>query len=183
MSHSHSLSSLRSRKGAARLFFGSVLVAAAAAVALPVVAQGHHGEGPMHTMEHGRMGPDGMGASPRHMERMLDSVSATDAQRTQIKQIVEAARADMKAQHEAGRALHDKTRALLAAPTIDTNALEQVRQQMLTHHEQVSRKALQVQIDVAQVLTPEQRAKLSEMMAKRMNRMQHMREGGKAPKA
>jgi periplasmic protein CpxP/Spy len=181
MTHSPSFPALRTSKGAVRLFIGGFVVAAAAAAALPALAQGHHGGGPMASMDHGRMGHGGaMGASPRHIERMLDSVNATEAQRGQIKKIVETARADMKTQHEAGRGLHDKSRALLAAPTIDTNALEQVRQQMLTHHEQVSRKALQVQIEVAQVLTPEQRAKLSELMAKRM---QHMHRGGMAPKA
>ena len=181
MTRSPTFSALRTNKGAIRLFIGGFVVAAAAAAALPVLAQGHHGGGNMASMDHGRMGHGGgMGASPRHIERMLDSINATEAQRSQIKKIVETARADMKTQREAGRSLHDKSRALLAAPTIDTNALEQVRQQMLTHHEQVSRKALQVQIEVAQVLTPEQRAKLSEQMAKRM---QHMQRGGMGPKA
>ena len=47
------------------------------------------------------------GGSPEHMgrmiDRMLDGLNATDAQRTQIKQIAAAAAADLKAQAQPGR--------------------------------------------------------------------------------
>jgi Spy/CpxP family protein refolding chaperone len=170
---------------AMRLFFGSALIAVASAVALPSFAQ----PGP------GGMGPAGMGpgpggpfgGSPRHIDRMLDSVNATDAQRTQIKAILAAAATDMKAQHQAGRALHEKARAIFVAPTIDANAAEQIRLQMLAQHDQMSRKTLQVMLDIAQVLTPDQRAKLGDLMAKRGERMrEHMRQrpqDGTAPKS
>jgi Spy/CpxP family protein refolding chaperone len=155
-----------------RLFLGSALLAIGAATAQPVLAQ-PAGPGPAMMGPGGPMG----GHHPRHIERMLDSVNATEAQRTQIRQILANAGTGMKAQHDAARALHDRMRAILSAPTIDTNAAEQVRLQMQAQHDQASRQRLQVMIDVAQVLTPEQRAKAAELMARRGDRMrEHMRD-------
>ena len=171
MSESLSLAPMRPGRAATRLFVGSLLLAVSAAAVLPAVAQGHHGPG----AHHAAMGAGPMDGSPRHMERLLASVNATDAQKAQIKQITEAARADMKTQHDAGRALRDKLRVVMSAPTIDTNAAEQLRLQMVAQHDQLSKRRMQVMLDVAQVLTPEQRAKLGEQMAKRGERMRdHM---------
>jgi periplasmic protein CpxP/Spy len=187
MSSSRSLSALFPARTGMRLFAGSLLLAASAATMLPAFAQGHHGgHGPGHAMmSPGGAGP--MGGSPRHMERMLDRVAATDAQKAQIKQITEASRADMLKQREAGRALHDKLRLALTAATIDTNAVEQLRLQMLAQHDQTSRRGLQTMVDIAQVLTPEQRAKAGELMAqaatKRQERMQRYQRDGAAPKS
>jgi periplasmic protein CpxP/Spy len=191
MSLSTSLAGARPGRSAMRLFIGSLLLATSAAAVLPAFAQGrgHHG-GPEAGAMGGPGGPGGpgghggpFGGSPRHMERMLDSVGATDAQKAQIKQIFEASRAEMRKQHEAGRALHDKTRQVLTAPTIDTNAAEQLRLQMMAQHDQASRRMMQTMIDVAQVLTPEQRAKVGEQMAKRQSQMQErMQRDGAPPK-
>lgn len=179
MSESFTLASSRPGLAAKRLFFGSLLLAVSAAAVMPAFAQGHHGPGAHHAAMGG-----GPGGSPRHMERLLSSVNATDAQKAQIKQINDAARADLKAQHEAGRALRDKLRAVMSAPTIDTNAAEQLRLQMVAQHDQVSKRRLQMMLDVAQVLTPEQRAKLAEQMAKRGERMRdHMQRDGGAPRS
>lgn len=189
MSLSTSFAGVRPGRSAMRLFIGSLLLATSAAAVLPAFAQGHGQHG---GREAGAMGGPGghggpFGGSPRHMERMLDSVGATDAQKAQIKQILDASRADMRKQHEAARALHDKTRQVLTAPTIDTNAAEQLRQQMLAQHDQASRRGLQTMIDVAQVLTPEQRAKVGEQMAQRQSRMQErmqrMQRDGMPPKS
>lgn len=157
-----------------RLFVGSLLLAVASAMAWPALADGPGGRhgGPGHASM-GGPGPGGpFGGSPRHMERLLDEVGATDAQKAQIKQIVDASRAEMTKQHEAGRALRTKMRQVLTAPTIDTNAAEQLRLQMIAQHEQASRRGLQTMVDMAQVLTPEQRAKVGERMARREVRMQ-----------
>lgn len=133
-----------------------VVALAGAAVVVPLVAMAVPG------------GPDMMGCrhgapfAGRMLDRMLDDVSATEAQRTQIKQIAEIAQADLKAQAEAGRALRDKGLALMAAPTLDAVAAESLRQQMMAQHDQASRRMLQVMLDIGRVLTPEQRAKLAE---------------------
>lgn len=122
----------------------------------------------------GNGGPDG-GAMGMMMggraERMLESMDASDAQRAQIKQIMQAARSDLKAQHQAGRKLHEQGLTLFAAPNIDAAAIEALRQQMQTQHEAASKRMSLAMVDAARVLTPEQRAKFAEQMKKRQSRM------------
>lgn len=165
-----------------RLLAASVFVVAAAGAAFSAHAQGHYGAG--------RGGPDGpgmmmFGGPPeqvgRSVDRMLDGLNATDAQRTQIKQIATAAAADLKTQRDAARGLHEKGLQIFTAPTVDSGAAEALRQQMSAQHEQASKRMLQAMLDVAKVLTPEQRARIGERMKERqavmkdrMQRMQRM---------
>lgn len=110
----------------------------------------------------------------RGVDRMLDGLQATDAQRAQVKQIAVAAAKDLQVQREAGRGLFEKNRQLFTAPVVDANAAEQLRQQMLVQHDQTSRRTLQAMLDISRVLTPEQRATLAQ-------RMKHHRRHGGAP--
>ena len=134
----------------------------------------HHGMGGMH----GGMGGGSMmfGGSPERMGRMidhmLDGLNASDAQRSQIKQIAAAAATDLKAQAASGKALRQRAMQAFAAPNVDAAAVEQVRQQMLQQHDQMSRRMTQAMLDVARVLTPEQRARLGERMRDRQARME-----------
>jgi periplasmic protein CpxP/Spy len=169
------------------------LLALAASVAVPAWGQGFAGGpgmgGPGMGGQH--WGGPGMGGhgmmmgNPEHIgrmaDRMLDGLNATEAQRTQIKQIAQAAAADMKTQHEAGRALREKGLGILTAPTVDAAAAEALRQQMLAQHDQASKRMLQAMLDIGKVLTPEQRAKVGERMKQRgemmRDRMQRMQRG------
>lgn len=155
---------------AMRLLALSVLVVAMAGSAFTAHAQGHPGVG----------GPGGhgmmmFGGSPervgRAVDHMLDGLNASAAQRSQIKQIAIAAATDLKAQREAGRELHEKGMQIFAAPSVDAGAAEALRQQMLAQHDQASKRMLQAMLDVAKVLTPEQRAKLGEQMKERQSVM------------
>jgi protein CpxP len=176
---------------ATRLMTVSVLVVAIAGAAFSVHAQGQPGAG----------GPDGhgghammmFGGSPEHVGRavdhMLDGLNASAAQRSQIKQIAIAAATDMKAQRDAGRELHEKGMQIFAAPSVDAGAAEALRQQMLAQHDQASKRMLQAMLDVAKVLTPEQRAKFGErikarqaVMKDRMQRMPHERSHEHGPR-
>ena len=161
----------------------SVLFVAAAAVAVSAEAQ----ERP-HGMRGGEGGHGMMmfGGSPERMGRridhMLDGLNATDAQRTQVKQIATAAATDLQAQRETGKGLRERSLQIFAAPNIDAAAAESVRAQMQAQHDQASRRTLQAMLDIGKVLTPEQRAKIGErlkqrgaMMNERMERMQHER--------
>ena len=127
---------------------------------------------------HRGMGGDGMmmGGSPermgRMMDHMLDGLGATDAQRTQIKQIAQSAATDLKAQHDAGRGLHERALQLFTAPNVDAGAVESLRQQMLAQHDQASKRMTQAMLDISRVLTPEQRAKIGERMRDRQARME-----------
>ena len=61
---------------------------------------------------------------------------------------------------------------IFTAPTVDANAAEQLRQQTLAQHDQMSKRVTQAMLDVARVLTPEQRAKIGERMRDRQARME-----------
>lgn len=135
---------------------------------------GHHG---WHRGGHGHGGPGMMfRGSPEQISRrvdfMLDGLHATDAQRSQIKQIAVQAAADLKAQAGAGRALRQRGVQIFTAPTVDAAAAEQLRQQMLQQHDQASKRAMQAMLDIARVLTPEQRGIIGERIRDRQARMQ-----------
>ncbi|MGA0611995.1 Spy/CpxP family protein refolding chaperone [Caldimonas sp. KR1-144] len=114
-----------------------------------------------------------------HMvDRWLSGASnVTQAQRDEVRKIAEAARSDLRAQHETGRALHEQMRDLLAQPSIDADAIEALRQKMLAQHDQASRRMTQAMVDAARVLTPEQRAQAAAKAKARRDMMErHMRE-------
>jgi periplasmic protein CpxP/Spy len=153
------------------LLLGTLVVATAATMSQTAWAQPHgmHG-GP--GMGGGMMGMMGHG---RGMERVLDSVNATAEQRSQIKALVDAARADMRAQHDSGRQLREQGAALFAQPTFDARAAEALRQQMLARHDAASKRTMQLMLDVSRVLTPEQRKTLADKMAQRRAMMERHR--------
>jgi protein CpxP len=164
---------------------GLLAVALATTAAVGWAHGGRHGD-------HG--GPMGggpgmfMGAQPERIDRMVDrmlkGVDATEAQRTQIRQIAQAAARDVRSQAESGRALHEKARALFTAPTVDEAAVESLRQQMAAHHDAVSKRMSQAMVEAAKVLTPEQRKKLAERFDKRRGHMRdHMRGGARGERA
>ena len=160
---------------ALRWLVAGVLLAVSATVAVSAWAQ-HAPGGPGH---HGMGGAGMFMGSPEHMGRMvdhmLDGLKASDAQRSQIKQIAQAAAADLKSERDAGRALREKSLQIFTAPTVDAAAAESVRQQMLAQHDAASRRMLQAMLDISRVLTPEQRAKMGERMQQRHQAMQeHM---------
>ena len=156
-----------------RLPLATLVVAVAAGVSQTVMANPHGGRGGPDG--HPGAGGHGMMGGPHQIERMLDSVNATPEQRTQIKQIMQTAHADTKAQHEAGRKLREQSQALFAQPNIDARAAETLRQQMLAQHDQASKRKLQLMLDVSRVLTPEQRKTLAERMGQRRAMMERHR--------
>lgn len=158
-----------SRSAAARLTATALLVAVLGSAALSAWAMpGGHGGG-MH-------GGHGMGMmAGRGLDRMLDSVNATAEQRSQIKAIAESAKADLQGQREAGRASREQLRQLFAQPTVDANAVEALRAQMLQRHDQASRRITQAMLDISRVLTPEQRQQIAERMAQRRSMMERHR--------
>ncbi len=120
------------------------------------------------------MGALGLGHG-RHAEKLLDSVGATAEQKAQIRQIGEAARADVRAQREAGAPLREQARTLMTQPNIDANAVEALRQQMLAQHDQTSKRMSQAMVEMGRVLTPDQRQALAERMNQRQQMMKQRR--------
>ena len=170
-------------KRSLRWLVAGVVLAISATVALSAWAQrgpGGHGHG-------GPMGGAGMFmGSPEHMGRavdhMLDGLNASDAQRAQIKQIVQQAAVDLKAQRDANRGLRERGAQIFTEPTVDANAAEAVRQQMIQQHDASSRRTLQAMLDISRVLTPEQRAKVGERLKARQEAMMERMQRGERPK-
>ena len=142
-----------------RLMVAGVVTMAAASAVVPARAEGLRGAGGHHGMML-------FGGSPEHVgravDRMLDGVDASDAQRSQIKQIATQAAADLESQRAAGRGLRDRGAEVFTAPNVDARDVESLRQQMLAQHDQTSKRVMQALLDVSRVLTPEQRVKIGE---------------------
>ena len=132
--------------------------------------------------------PEGMGGpmmmmvAPGHLDRMLDAANATADQRSQIRAIMDAARSDLKAQHDAGRALGDQAMQLFTQPSIDARQAEALRQQMLGQHDQASKRMMQAMLDVSRVLSAEQRQQLGQQMAQRRAMMMERHGSGMGDK-
>lgn len=150
------------------------LAAALVAGSLPL-AYGMPFGGPGGHRGPGGMGGPGLDMAPQHIERMLESVGASAEQRGQIKQILQAAQADARAQRDANRALHEQGRALFTQPNVDARAAEDLRQKLMTQHEQASKRRMQAMLDVSRVLTPEQRKLIDSRMEQRRSMMERHR--------
>jgi Spy/CpxP family protein refolding chaperone len=137
--------------------------------------------------------PDGMGGpmmmmigGPGRMGRLLDAAGASTDQRSQIQAIMEAAHVDLRALHEAAAPLQKQMAQVFTQTTVDANAAEALRQQMLAQHDQASKRMLQAMLEVSRVLTPAQRQLIADKMAEQRAAMvQHLqhRHGAAVPPA
>jgi Spy/CpxP family protein refolding chaperone len=135
-----------------------------------------------HAGAHGGEGVMALRLSPR----MLDRLEATPQQREQIRAIMDAARTDLQAQHESGRALHQRSMALWGQADVDAAALEALRKEMLAQRDRASQRQLQAVLEASRVLTPEQRKRLAEHAGQRrdMKERHHLeRRALEAPKS
>ena len=167
---------------AARRTLAALLATSALALGLAVApaaqADGGRHQGPHGMAAHG-MGGHGMGPAmgmlghPRMAERVLDRINATPEQRTQVRALLKGVHDESRAEREAGRALAQQAAELFAQPTVDANAAEALRQQMLVRADAASRRMTQLMLDLSRVLTPEQRAQLAaerQQMREKMER-------------
>jgi Spy/CpxP family protein refolding chaperone len=175
---------IKTQSSSLKLLFTGMLVAVMATVAMTGWAQPRHGEGrggpPMGGPGMFLMGPPER--IDRAVDRLLDGVDATDAQRKQVKAIAQAAAKDTRDQMDSGRELHEKMRALLVAPTVDDAAIESVRQQIARQHEAASQRLTKAVVEAAKVLTPKQREQLAQRFEKRRGHFRG-REQGALPTA
>jgi Spy/CpxP family protein refolding chaperone len=157
---------LRSRRWImAVLVGGSIAAATAGGARIASAAQaviGHHGG------HHGAMDP---AAADRHIGAMVDRVlpDGTPDQKTRLAALVRSAHAEMAPVHEQLRQAHEQARQLLMQPHVDRAALEALRAAQMRQLDAASQRLVQRLADAADILTPEQRARLFEHMQGQMH--------------
>lgn len=160
-----------------KLMAGALALAlglAGTAVAQPGVGRGRGGPG-------GPDGPRGMMGGPLggllavHPDLPLPALNLTDAQREQVRTILQSHR-------DEGRAIHDKANAALDAlrkateGTVDEGAVSQQGQALGAAIGEAAVLRAKVRSEVFAVLTPEQQAEANKIAADRRTRLQQRRE-------
>ena len=172
---------LMAAAAAAAVTLGGAISAQAQAQA-QAQSEGHesrHEPQQRHDMAHA--GPGMMFNGPpeqinRAVDQLLDGLAVSDAQRSQIRQIALTTATELKSQRDRQTGLRDTALQVFAAPVIDAAAAESLRQQMLVQHDQLSKRTLQAMLEMARVLTPEQRVKAAAQMKQRQAAMHERRE-------
>jgi Spy/CpxP family protein refolding chaperone len=123
--------------------------------------------GPRHHFQelrggpHGHMGGMGM-MGERGLERLLDAVGATPEQADKLRTIFGDLRDEMRPLTADLRDSREDVAKILGAGTIDRAAAEKLRSERFAELDQASQKVTTALLDAAEVLTPEQRAKIVE---------------------
>jgi Spy/CpxP family protein refolding chaperone len=104
-----------------------------------------------------------------HVQRMLTEVNATPEQRSKIETIMNHAFDQTGQLHQKMREGQRELHRLLGQPTIDRNALERVRAQRIHDLDESSKIMVKALADAAEVLTPQQRAKVAQLEEARSN--------------
>lgn len=140
--------------------FAGVFVAGGITFSGVSIAADQMGMGAAHGENHMQM----HAMMAEHLDKALTAVDATPEQKTRIHEIMRGAMASMGPLHERLGSTHADLHRILLAPVIDRAALEKLRAERIADIDQASRSLVGALADAAEVLTPEQRAKLGQMM-------------------
>jgi protein CpxP len=99
----------------------------------------------------------------RMIRHLAVEIDATAEQQDKLQSIVHAAVKDLLPVREKVEAAKATGRELLTQQTVDRVALEKLRADQIALHDAASRRLIQAIADAAEVLTPEQRRKISNM--------------------
>ena len=106
-----------------------------------------------------------------HADRMIRhlaiEIDATADQQEKLREIMRGAVKDLLPVREKVLAARTTARELLTQQTIDRGAIEKLRADQIATHDAASKRLAQAVADAAEVLTPEQRRKLSSMLPPR----------------
>lgn len=152
-----------------RFWIGSAVVGLLGLMVVTASACGrHHGPGP-HGMFHGdeEIDLDHL----RHGARwMLRSADPSDEQLDEIAIIAKEAIEQMRGLHAGHEARRTEFAAAFSNQVVDRDALERLRGEALGRMEDGSKQVVEALVQVAEVLTPEQRATLIAEHEKRRGR-------------
>lgn len=96
-------------------------------------------------------------------DRALSRVDATDEQVAQVDAVLDGLAPALFEQGQEGRDLHEELAAALTAQEVDEEELERLRLEFLAHLDEGSAIVHSALVDVADILTPEQRVELLEI--------------------
>jgi Spy/CpxP family protein refolding chaperone len=150
---------------------GITAVAAVTAIGFAAAATGDFGPGfgmgrfgmGRHMM-HAHMG---MGFGEHGMSYVLDQIDATPEQEDTLWAIIDSTHSELRPAFREFRETREAIAGILGAPTIDRAALEKLRSDRIATIDATSRKMTDALVQAAEVLTPEQRAKLLEHFKER----------------
>ena len=145
---------------ASTLALGAALTGAAASQALS------YGPGPWR-------GPGFMGpldpvqienGADRAMRHLAIEVDATTEQQEKLRAIAKGAVRDLVPMREKAVSARERARGLLTQPNVDRAAIEAFRAEQMALADAASKRVAQVLGDAAEILTPEQRRKLDDLI-------------------
>ncbi|MEZ5739987.1 MAG: Spy/CpxP family protein refolding chaperone [Burkholderiaceae bacterium] len=104
------------------------------------------------------------------VDKVFSRVDATDAQKARLQTIATAAWSDLAPLRTQLRDGRQKALELLGAAQIDRAGIEALRLEQAALLDNASRRVTSALTDMAEVLTPEQRAQMRERIAERMDK-------------
>jgi Spy/CpxP family protein refolding chaperone len=126
---------------------------------------------PFHMTVRGPMGYGGpltteqlVDRADRAVRHVAIELDATAEQQAKLEAIVKSAVTDLAPLRDKVRATHQKVRELLTASTVDRAAIEKLRAEQVATVDGLSKRVGQAAGDAAEVLTPDQRRKLGDML-------------------
>lgn len=102
------------------------------------------------------------------LERAMDAASATEDQRSRVKELLSEGLPHLAAMREEAHALRDELRAAFVAERIDRELIGQLRLEMVDLFDRATETGFELWADVAEVFSAEQRATLAEWRARRL---------------
>ncbi|MFM9880541.1 MAG: Spy/CpxP family protein refolding chaperone [Burkholderiaceae bacterium] len=131
-------------------------------------------------------GGGGPGRSPEDMAKHLQAriayvvtlLDGTPEQTAKLTALAKTATAELAPLRAQMRKARQDGMALLAEPTINRAAVEQLRSGQIQLADSLSKRASQLMVEAAEVLTPPQRVKLAEMAQRRMEKRGRHHGGG-----
>jgi periplasmic protein CpxP/Spy len=101
----------------------------------------------------------------RAVRHLAVEIDATADQQDKLRAVVKAAVKDLLPMRDRMRDARQKARELLTQPTVDRTAIERLRADQVAAFDTASRRAAQALADAADVLTPEQRRKVGDLVS------------------
>lgn len=148
----------KGRRGRRRIKYvvGALVVALVAVLGFGAVAKYHY---------HAKWHEGGFEAFvDRRVDKMLDRIDASDEQRAKVKPILMAASGDMRDLYLEMRGSRESMVTALTGPDVDRQAIESLRAARMASMDRASERVLRALADVAEILTPAQRAEIAEKL-------------------